>query len=184
MLIVVASARAHRSLRDNSELLVCYIPPILPLIDQLIRHKWWANASLLRSVEQCAPAIQDSELRKLLHHILVANRYWILLTLGQPFIDEQEKRIPDSHTTLADQFRHTEQLELGWLPRVTSSELDRQIQPRALPGTTVSVAEAMTQVALHSHGHRSQCATRRRALGGTPAPMDFVLWVRDARSNA
>jgi uncharacterized damage-inducible protein DinB len=131
-----------------------------------------------------AELLSGSSLRKLLHHILVANRYWLLLTLGQPFIDEQEERVPESHAGLANQFRQTEQLELDWLPRATSSELDRQIQPRALPGTTVSVAEAMTQVALHSHGHRSQCATRLRALGGTPAPMDFVLWVRDARSNA
>lgn len=151
------------------------------LIDQLIRHKWWANANLLRSVEQCAPAIDDPELRKLLHHILVANRYWLLLTLGHPFIDDQEKRIPESHSTLADQFRHTEQLELDWLSSVTSSELDRQIQPRALPDITISVAEAMTQVALHSHGHRSQCATRLRALRCTPAPTDFVLWIHDQK---
>ena len=154
---------------------------MLPLIDQLIRHKWWANNNLLRSVEQHPPAPEDTELRKFLHHILIANRYWLLLTLGQPFIDEQEKRIPESHAALTAQFATTEQLEFDWLTRATQSELDRQIQPRALPNTTVSVAEAMTQVALHSQGHRSQCATRLRALGGTPAPMDFVLWVRDQR---
>ena len=48
---------------------------MLPLIDQLIRHKCWANANLLRSVEQHPPAAEDPELRKLLHHILVSNRY-------------------------------------------------------------------------------------------------------------
>jgi len=154
---------------------------MLPLLDQLIRHKWWANSNLIRSVDHHPAAADDPELRKLLHHILVANRYWLLLTLGEPFLDDQEKRIPESHSALADHFRDTEQLELDWLSRATSSELDRQIQPRALPGTTVSVTEAMTQVALHSHGHRSQCATRLRALGGTPAPMDFVLWIRDQK---
>jgi hypothetical protein len=41
----------------------------------------------------------------------------------------------------------------------------------------------MIQVALHSQGHRSQCASRVRALGGIPAPMDFVLWVRDYKSS-
>ena len=154
---------------------------MLALIDQLIRHKWWANHNLLRSVEQCAAAADDPELRKLLHHILVANRYWLLLTLGQPFFDENEKRIPESHAALTAQFAETERPELDWLSRSTPEELDRQIQPRALPGTTVSVAEAMIQVALHSHGHRSQCATQLRTLGGTPAPMDFVLWVRDQK---
>jgi len=155
---------------------------MLPLIDQLIRHKWWANANLLRSVDNHPPIANDPELRKLLHHILVANRYWLLLILGQPFVDEQEKRIPESHTALAAQFHATEQLELDWLSLATQSELNRQLQPRALPDTTISVAEALIQVALHSHGHRSQCSARLRALGGTPAPMDFVLWVRDRLS--
>src|SRR6185437_15046031 len=157
----------------------CYIPSMLRFIDQLIRHKWWANSNLLRSIEQHPTALDDPELRRLLHHILVANRYWILLTLGQSFVDEKEKRIPESHAALMDQFRDTEQLEIDWLSQITENELDRQIQPRALPGITISVAQAMTQVALHSHGHRSQCTTRLRALGGDPTPMDFVLWVRD-----
>ena len=154
---------------------------MLPLIIQLIHHKWWANTSLLLSINSVPTAADDAELRLLLHHILVANRYWLLLTRGQPFIDDQEKRIPESHAALADQFRRTEQLELDWLSRATPFELDRQIQPRAIPDITLSVAEAMTQVALHSQGHRSQCATRLRALGGTPAPMDFVLWIREQK---
>ena len=157
---------------------------MLPFLEELIRHKWWANHHLLRSVEQHPPAADDTELRKLLHHILVSNRYWLLLTLGQPFIDDQEKRIPESHAALTAQFTATERLELDWLSGVTSDELERQLQPRALPGITISVAQAMTQTALHSHGHRSQCATRLRALGGTPAPTDFVLWVREENMGA
>lgn len=155
---------------------------MLFLVDQLIRHKCWANTNLLRSVEQHPPAAEDPELRKLLHHILVSNRYWILLTLGRPFIDEQEKRIPESHSVLMTQFAESERLELDWLSRATPEELERRLQPRALPDTTISVADAMIQVSLHSHGHRSQCASRLRVLGGTPSPMDFVLWVRDRKS--
>jgi uncharacterized damage-inducible protein DinB len=156
----------------------------LSFIDQLIRHKCWANTNLLRSVEQQPPLDEDPELRKLLHHILVSNRYWVLLILGRTFNDEQEKRIPDSHSVLMTQFAETERLELDWLDRATSEELDRQLQPRALPHTTISVAQAIIQVSLHSHGHRSQCASRLRALGGTPAPMDFVLWIKDQRPDS
>jgi uncharacterized damage-inducible protein DinB len=32
---------------------------------------------------------------------------------------------------------------------------------------------------MHSHGHRAQCATRLRLLGGTPPAMDFILWLKD-----
>lgn len=156
---------------------------MLLILDQLIRHKWWANANLLRSIQQHPPATDDPELRRLLHHILIANRYWLLLTLGQPFIDEQEKRIPPSHAALTEQFAQTERLELDWLSTATPQELDQPLQPRALPEITITVAQAAIQVALHSHGHRSQCASRLRALGGIPAPMDYVLCLRDQATS-
>jgi uncharacterized damage-inducible protein DinB len=152
---------------------------MLTTIDQLIRHKWWANSRFLKATEQFPPAAVDQELRRLLHHILVANRYWLLLTLGQPFIDEVEQRLPPSHGAIIAQFAETEQLEMNWLTGVKPSDLERQLQPRALPEITITVAQAMLQASLHSHGHRSQCATRIRALGGTPPSTDFVLWVRE-----
>lgn len=149
------------------------------MIDQLIRHKWWANFKFLRTIEQYAAAAEDEELRKVFLHILVANRYWLLLTLGQPFVDEVEKRVPDSHGALIERFAATEELEMNWLSSVNPADLDRRLQPRALPEITLTVAQAMLQASLHSQGHRSQCATRLRALGGTPPPTDYVLWIRD-----
>jgi len=50
-----------------------------------------------------------------------------------------------------------------------------------LPGSHFSVAQALTQVCLHSQGHRAQCATRLRLLGGTPPATDFILWVKDRK---
>ena len=32
---------------------------------------------------------------------------------------------------------------------------------------------------MHSYGHRAQCATRLRQLGGIPPQMDFVMWLKD-----
>ncbi len=156
---------------------------MMTMIDELIRHKWWANSSLLRAIEQHKPAGEDEELRKLLHHILVANRYWMLLILGQPFLDEEEKRVPETFEKIRDRFNQTERVELDWLTKLGAPDLDRLLQPRALPGVHILVAQAVVQVSLHSHGHRAQCATRLRALGGTPTPMDFVLWIRDRAAS-
>jgi hypothetical protein len=100
---------------------------MLFLVDQLLRHKWWANTDLLRVPSQHQPAAENPELRKLLHHVIVSNRYWTLLVLDEPFIDEQEKRIPDSHSILMTQFAETERIELDWLSRATPEELDRQL---------------------------------------------------------
>ena len=63
---------------------------MLSTIEELIRHKWWANSGMMRAVEQHPPAAEDEELRKMLHHILVANRFWLFAILGRPFDREDE----------------------------------------------------------------------------------------------
>lgn len=49
------------------------------MLRDLIHHKGYANASLLKAIRQHEPAAQDPELRKLLHHITLANRFWLRL---------------------------------------------------------------------------------------------------------
>ena len=44
------------------------------------------------------------------------------------------------------------------------------------PPLTITVAEALTQCAMHSHYHRGQNATRLRELGGEPPPTDLIFW--------
>jgi hypothetical protein len=44
------------------------------------------------------------------------------------------------------------------------------------PPLTITVAEALTQCAMHSHYHRGQNATRLRDLGGEPPPTDLIYW--------
>jgi hypothetical protein len=46
------------------------------------------------------------------------------------------------------------------------------------------VAQAYMQVCMHSHGHRSQCATRLRALGGEPPVTDFIVWLNERPAPA
>ena len=50
---------------------------------------------------------------------------------------------------------------------------------RLIPGGSCSIAQAYLQVCLHSQGHRSQCASRLRALGGQPPVTDFIVWLTD-----
>ena len=44
------------------------------------------------------------------------------------------------------------------------------------PPLTITVAEALTQCAMHSHYHRGQNATRLRELGGEPPTTDLIFW--------
>ena len=43
---------------------------MIDLLQDLVRHKGYANAALLRAICQHEPAAQDPELRELLHHIV------------------------------------------------------------------------------------------------------------------
>ena len=149
------------------------------MLQDLIHHKGYANASLLKAIRQHEPAAQDPELQKLLHHIILANRFWLLLTLGLPFVVEEETRTPESFEAVAARYRETHAKEMEWLAQVQESELSRPLETPFIPDFSCSVAQAMMQVCLHSHGHRAQCATILRQLGGVPPNMDFILWLKD-----
>jgi uncharacterized damage-inducible protein DinB len=150
---------------------------MLAMLQGLVRHKWHANASLLRAVQQHASAARDEELRKLLHHILQANRYWLLLSMQKEFAREEESRIPETLDGLIALYRETAILEMDWLFQLPEENLVRQVRSSFLTARTFSIAEVLMQVIMHSQGHRSQCATRLRALGGTAPASDFILWL-------
>jgi uncharacterized damage-inducible protein DinB len=150
---------------------------MLDMLQDLVRHKWHANAAILQAVRQHDAATHDEESRKLLHHILQANRYWLLLTLQKEFDRESESRVPDTLDSLIARYRETAILELDWLFQLPEADLVRQLRTPFLPTRSFSIAEAVMQICMHSHGHRAQCAVRLRALGGTPPMMDYVVWL-------
>jgi uncharacterized damage-inducible protein DinB len=134
------------------------------MLHDLLSHKAFANAALLKAIQDHEGAAHDEELHKLLHHITVANRYWLSLIL--------EREIPESSDAI-------ETNELAWIANATDSDLARTVETPFLPGRSFSIPQALMQVCLHSHGHRVQCAARLRQLGGTPPATDFILWLKD-----
>ena len=174
-----APVQPGRSILYFAKSLLNKIPAMLVMLQELIHHKGYANASLLKAIQQHETAAQDTELRKLLHHIILANRFWLRLSLGLPFVVDEESRIPESIEAVAAQYRETYAQEMEWLAQIQEPELARVLETHYIPDFSCSVAQAMMQVCLHSHGHRAQCATMLRQLGGTPPNMDFILWLKD-----
>jgi len=152
---------------------------MLVLLQDLVRHKAHANASLLTAVRNHEAAARHTEIRALLHHVILANRFWFSLMRGISFQPEHESHVPDSLGEVVELYRNTHAQELEWIARVQEEDLMRTIEPPFIPGQNCSVAQALFQVCMHSHGHRAQCATRLRQLGGMPPPMDFVMWLKD-----
>jgi uncharacterized damage-inducible protein DinB len=150
------------------------------MIEELMRHKWWANTALLHAIEQYPPAADDEELRRMLNHILFSNRFWLLTILGQPFDRESEMQLPANLVLIIARFKETERLESEWLAHASESDLDRMLETcSSRLGINVSVRHAILQICMHTQGHRPQCATRLRVLGGIPPGTDYVLWIKE-----
>jgi uncharacterized damage-inducible protein DinB len=148
----------------------------------LIAHKAYADAELLNAIRQHPSASSDAGLGTLLLHVLVANRFWLLSILGEPFVADVETRVPDSLDSLIARFRTTHERETAWLAVATDAALSQTLESALIPGGRCLVSEALLQVCLHSQGHRAQCAQMLRALGGSPPATDFILWLVDRRT--
>jgi uncharacterized damage-inducible protein DinB len=152
------------------------------LLRDLVRHKGHANRVMLDAIAQHQPARTDAALLALLHHILVANRFWFLTSVGEPFVREREMQPPASFDSMVEAYAALQEREDAWIADLSEADLERVLETPHIPGGRCTVAEGMAQVCLHTQGHRSQVATMFRALGGTPPMTDFILWVT-ARSG-
>ena len=155
---------------------------MLDMLRDLIAHKRYANDAMLTAIAQSGRAASDPELRNLLNHILIANRFWLLAVTGRPFDDDRES--PDSHSfdALVQRYRTTHQEESAFLDAAVDADLARIVEHPSIPGGHCSVAQAFMQVCMHSHAHRAQCATLLRRHAGVPPPTDFILWLAGRRT--
>jgi uncharacterized damage-inducible protein DinB len=150
---------------------------MLEMLRDLVAHKGHANAALLGSLRQNDAAVSDPELRELLQHVLIANRFWLLTVLGLPFVFEDESRPSSSFDALIQRYCSTQEQESTWLAAATEADLARVLESPLIPGGKCSVSHALMQVCMHSHGHRAQCAKLFRRHGGMPPMTDFILWL-------
>jgi uncharacterized damage-inducible protein DinB len=156
---------------------------MLELLRDLFQYQAYADAAMLTAVRRHDAAARDETLLTLLHHILIAHRFWIHMTQGLPFSPDAEREVPELDV-LARRYRETQALEREWLVRIGEPDLTRTVEARALPGRSIPVSDALVQVCLHSQGHRAQCAARLRQLGGEPPPLDFILWSHERPAPA
>ncbi|HET9250821.1 MAG TPA: DinB family protein [Candidatus Eisenbacteria bacterium] len=150
---------------------------MIDLLRDLVAHKGYANAALLNAAQRNRAAVSDPELVELLHHILVANRFWLLTILGLPFVHDEEARVSSSFAALIQRYADTQAQETAWLEISTEGDLARRLESPLIPNGTCSIAEALVQVCMHSHGHRAQAAKLLGRHGGVAPPMDFILWL-------
>ena len=147
------------------------------LLRDLVAHKGHANRLMLDAIAQHQLSREDPAILGLLHHILVANRFWLLTSLGEAFVREREMVPPASFDALVDAYGALQEREEAWIAGLSEAGLERVLETPHIPGGSCTVAEGIAQVCLHTQGHRSQIAKMFRALGGTPPMTDFILWL-------
>jgi len=149
---------------------------VLEMLRDLITHKGYANAAMMAAIRQNDAAVSDPEIRELLQHILIANRFWLLSILGLPF-DPADESGASSIDPLIRAYQSTQEAEAAWLAAATEADLEQRLVSPLIPGGRCSVAQALMQVCMHSHGHRAQCAKLLRRYGGEAPRTDFILWL-------
>jgi len=150
---------------------------MLATLRDLVDHKGYANATLLSAAAANGAAVVDFELWELFHHILLANRFWLLTVRGLPFVVEEEARRSDSFDHLVQRYAATQAQESDWCATALEGDLERELEDPQIPGGRCTVAQAFLQVSLHSHGHRAQAAKLLRRHGVVPPTLDFILWL-------
>jgi uncharacterized damage-inducible protein DinB len=155
---------------------------MLAMLRDLVAHKGHANAALLDAIRRNGAAVADRELWDLLHHILLANRFWLLAILDRPFVHDDEARPSESFDALVDRYAGIQTEEEAWLEAASEDDLARVLENALIPGGSCSVTQALVQTCMHAHGHRAQCAKLLRRHGGVPSPSDFILWLATSRT--
>lgn len=150
---------------------------MLSLLRDLVAHKGYANAAVVAAVGRSEAASLDGELLELLHHVLIANRFWICAVRRTPFIAAREAGVPRTLGALRDAFRATQDEELAWISAATEEDCAAMLTDPLIPGGACTVAVALTQVCMHSHAHRAQIARLLRRHELVPPQTDFIVWV-------
>jgi uncharacterized damage-inducible protein DinB len=145
----------------------------------LLAHAEWANAMFFDAWRK-SPALDNEELRHRVRHIVgVQQSFLTVLSGGTPgpppppgeppqTFDTLLTRAKSSHEGLRefgaslDSNRLTDLVTIPWFPA---------------PPCTITIAEAIVQIAMHSQHHRGQCMTRLKDLGGEPRNVDWIIWL-------
>ena len=155
-------------------------------LHELYGHQDWADAEHWRAFEAYPAALEDKAIRERLHHIhLVQHGFlWVASPQRGEFAFKKIEDFP----SMADLKAYARQGldELGELLKETDQERTEEIieVPWFKPPARISVRQALTQAAMHSHYHRGQNATRLRELGGVPPMTDFIVWLKDGKPQA
>lgn len=155
-------------------------------LDELYAHQEWADAEHWRAFEAHPPALEDKAIRERLLHIHLVQHGFLWIT-GPRTTQFASKKIEDFQNMADLKVYGREGLANlnESLRNSSAARLEEIIEVIWFrPPAKITVAQALTQAAMHSHYHRGQNATRLRELGGVPPNTDFISWLHKGKPSA
>jgi uncharacterized damage-inducible protein DinB len=148
-----------------------------PLLRDLYEHQEWADAEHWRAIGACEAARDDAVIRLRLLHVHLVQRFF-MFACGDGQAPPEMPASEDFPTfqALNAYARASHERVRSFAAAVTDLERQVTIPWFKDPPLTLTVGEALTQCAMHSHYHRGQNATRLRELGGAPPGTDLIVW--------
>jgi uncharacterized damage-inducible protein DinB len=144
----------------------------------LFAHQAWADSQHWLAIEAHEGALDDAELRQRLHHIHLVQRAFLGVARGTGRPERPRLEDYASMAELKADARAYHADAAAFLEAATDARLAEAtlIPWFEDPPCRISLGEALTQAAMHSHYHRGQNASRLRALGGAPPLTDLIVW--------
>ncbi len=149
------------------------------LLRDLLNHQFWADAELWGAVSAHEAARTDKAIHNRYHHLHLVQQFfvWAVGDRTTPPLQTRPEDF-DSLARLREYARESHDQIRCCLGSLTDERLNQSVTMpwfREKP-LSITVTEALTQMALHSHHHRAQNATRLRELGGEPPLTDLIIW--------
>jgi uncharacterized damage-inducible protein DinB len=149
---------------------------LLEQLRRMFEHAEWANSRVIAALERETSV--GGDIAELFAHVLGAEEVWLSRLEGRPsalavWPTLSVSELSAAATATAAGYR-------AYLDRLTPDDLAREVAYTNSVGQAFQtpIVDILTHVAMHGSYHRGQVALRIRREGGTPAPTDFIAFVR------
>ncbi len=146
------------------------------ILQRLVDHMGWADAQVLARLRG---APEDTASLRWYAHVLAAERVWYLRMQGRDWTTQRVWPSLSLDECAEMAAKNAEQL-VQYVAKLTDEDLTRGVAYTNSAGDsfTSTVADMITQVALHGVHHRGQIAASLRANGVEPPALDFIRFAR------
>ena len=152
------------------------LEPLFDHLKDMHGHMAWADCIWFH-VWARSGLQDDPDLLQRMQHTADVQCAFLMVLRGEEVLFPGDKPIPEfqrlravtrsNHDAFSDLFR-----------TMAPADIARIVRVPWFPGPPcdVTVAEALTQVAMHTQHHRGQLMTRLKDLGGKPQNVDYIIW--------